>query len=267
MRRSPHRLIAAGLALMAAGVHAQASPPAAASWDVSAGLLHRHLVERADDGSRLVTESGPMLRLGLAGSLELAGGGGLRAEAGIAGGTLDYDGRSQGGASLTTETRHRDADLTLAWRPLAPASWGEAWVVLRAARELRDIRSTRAAGGLRETSTLVLPGVRWSRAFAGAGWNWTPSVELRTSVSHRVHVDYEGVFDNQDLHGGHRNEVALALTAWAPSSPWRWSVEWTRVRQRASDSDTVRRAGVAVGTVRQPRIAIDDLMLRATRAF
>lgn len=266
MRTGPAgRVIAAGLALFAAGAHAQASAPAA-SWDVSAGLLQRHLVERADDGSRLVTESGPLLRLAIGGALDFAGGGRLRAEARITGGTLDYE-APRGASTLTSDTRHRDMDFTLAWRPLAPAGWGEGWLVLRTARELRDIHGTATAGGLRETSTLVLPGVRWSREFAAAGWNWTPSLELRASLSHRLHVDYEGVFDNQDLHGGHRNEVALALAAGAPSSPWRWSLEWTHVRQQASDADTVHRGGVAVGAVHQPRIGIDDVMLRATRAF
>lgn len=258
---------AAALSLAAATAAAQPAAAIDPGWSAGAAVLHRHLVEKADDGSRLVTESGALLRLSLAREYQWAGGQALRAEAGVVAGTLDYDGRTQGGAPLATDTRHRDFDLTLAWRPLAPASWGEAWLVLRTARELRDIRSTASAGGLRETSTLVLPGVRWSRDFAAAGWNWTPSLELRTSVSHRLHVDYEGLFDNQDLHGGHRNEMALALTAWTPSSPWRWSLEWTRARQQASDTDAVRRAGVAVGTVHQPRIEIDDVMLRATRAF
>jgi hypothetical protein len=255
---------AAVLFWLAAGAQAQAP---AAQWEVSAGVLHRRLVERADDGARLVTESGPLLRLAASGQLALPSGGSLRAEAGVAGGELDYTGRTQGGAPLTTDSRHRELDATLAWRPWPAAAWGEAWLLLHALQQRRDIAGTAGVGGLRETSTLLLPGLRWSRDFDAAGWRWQPSVEVRASVWHQVDVDYHGVFDSQDLDGGHRNELALALRAWSPASPWRWSVEWTRSQQSPSHVDTVRRSGAAVGTVRQPRIEIDDVMLRATRAF
>ena len=253
------------LATGAAGAQALAAPDL--SWGESAGVQQRRLVERADDGSRLVEESGPLLRLGVDGTATLQGGGALRAGAELAGGTLDYDGRTQAGAPLATDSAHRDFALSLGWRPLAPASWGEAWLVLRALEQRRNIASTQGVTGLRETSTLVMPGLRWAGSVAAAGWHLRPSVELRASAWHRVHVDYRGLYDAQDLRGGHRGELSLALEASAPASPWSWSLAWTRARQSASGRGTLSRGGAAVGTVRQPRIEIDDVMLTVRRGF
>lgn len=253
------------LASGAAGAQALAAPDL--SWGLSAGVQHRRLVERADNGNRLVEESGPLLRLAIDGTLRLQGGGALQAGAELAGGNLDYEGRTQVGVPLTTDARHREFALNLGWRPWALAAWGEAWLVLRTLQQRRDIASTATVTGLRETSTLVMPGVRWNGNLDAAGWRLRPSVELRTSAWHRLHVDYRGLFDAQDLDGGHRNELSLGLEASAAGSPWNWSLEWTRARQAASERATLSRGGAPVGTVRQPRIEIDDVMLRVRRAF
>jgi len=42
-----------------------ASVTSGGGWECSAGAAHRRRVERTDGGSRLLTEKGPMLRLGL----------------------------------------------------------------------------------------------------------------------------------------------------------------------------------------------------------
>jgi hypothetical protein len=255
------------LALGTVAAWAQSPQPAGLAWGVSAGVQQRRLVERADDGRQLVEESGPMLRLGLDAGLPLVGGGALQASVGAASGTLDYDGRTQGGMLLRTDTGHRDLDITLAWRPLPAAAWGEAWLVLRTEQQRRQIASTTVARGLRETSLLVMPGLRWSHAFEAASWRWQPSLELRASVHHDLQVDFGGVFDGASLDGGTRREAALGLDVASPASPWAFGVAWTRARQSASPTQTLLRGGVPVGTVRQPRIEIDDVMLRARRAF
>lgn len=208
-----------------------------------------------------------MLRLALDGELPLAHGGALRAGMGLAGGELAYDGRTQGGTPLATESRHTDADLVFAWRPWAASRWGEGWLVLRALRQRRDIASTRAASGLVETSTLWLPGLRWSHGLDAAGWRWQPSAELRVSARHRLDVDFHGLYDDAGLRGGRRRELVLGLQVSARASPWRFGFAWTHANQSASDPATLRRGGVAVGSVRQPRIAIDDVELKAQRAF
>lgn len=267
-RRTIRAAAAALLAALAGTAVAQGQPPSSDfGWNASAGVLHRRLVERADDGSRLLEESGPMLRLALEGQVRLSGGGAVQAGIAVAGGELDYEGRTQAGLPLATDSRHRDIDFTLAWRPLPAARWGEGWLVLRALQHRRSIASTPTAGGLRETSSLLLPGVRWTHGFDAAGWRWRPSLELRASAHHRLEIDYGGVFDDSRIRGGRRWEAALGVEASAPDSPWRWGIAWTHVRQSASARQALYRAGVAAGTVRQPRIDIDDISLTLRRAF
>ena len=262
--RSSGRLLAA-LFSTAAGA-ACAQPASDPTWGVSAAVQHRTLQER-DAGRRLLEETGPMLRLALDAQWRLRGGGAFEASAAVAGGDLDYEGQNQAGTPLTTDSAHRDLSFALGWRPLPAASWGEGWLVLRALQQRRKIASTPTAGGLTETSTLVMPGLRWQHAFQSASWRWRPSVELRASAHHRLQIDYGGVFDDSDIRGGRRWEAALALDVSAPDSPWTFGLEWTHARQSASPRQTLNRGGAAVGTVRQPRIAIDDVGVRVRRAF
>ncbi len=208
-----------------------------------------------------------MLRLAVDAQLRLPNGGVLRGSAGAAGGRLDYDGQTQLGSPLRTETRHRDLDIALAWRPFRAQAWGEAWLVLRGLDQRRRIASTATASGLRETSRLLSMGARWAHAIDAAGWQWQPSIELRTSVRHRLEVDFGGVFDTADITGARRREAVLALDVSAPGSPWSGRIAWTRARQPASAEATLFRGGVPVGTVHQPRIEIDDLSLQVRRAF
>lgn len=256
------------LLALAAGA-AWAQPPSASDlqWGASAGVQHRRLVERDADGGRLVKETGPMLRLAFDAQWRLPNGGALRAGAAVAGGTLDYDGQTQAGTPLRTETDHRDLELGAAWRPLPPQAWGQAWVVAKLLEQRRLIASTPAARGLDETSRLLLAGVRWSHAFEAASWQWRPAVELRTSVRHRVEVDSGGFFDTMDLKGGRRNEAVLAVDASRAASPWSFGIAWTHARQSASPVQPLLRAGAPIGTVFQPRITIDDLSVQLRRAF
>lgn len=208
-----------------------------------------------------------MLRLAFDARWRLPNGAALRAEAAVAGGTLDYDGQTQAGTPLRTETDHRDLELGAAWRPLPPQAWGEGWVVLKVLEQRRRIASTPVARGLDETSRLLLAGVRWSHALAAASWQWRPSVELRTSLRHRIEVDSGGFFDTMDLRGGRRHEAVLALDASRPASPWSVGIAWTHARQSASPVQPLSRAGATIGTVFQPRIDIDDVSVRLRRAF
>ena len=258
---------AACLALGAGAACAQAPGAPRTNWGVSAEVLHRQLVERADTGTRLVEETGPLLRLTLDGRFELANGGALQAKGAAAAGTLDYEGRTQSGVPLATESRHRDFEAGLAWRPLPAAAWGEGWLVLRTLQQRRHIVSTATARGLKERSDLVMAGLRWSHAFDAAGWRWQPSLELSTSARHRLQVEFGGIFDDATMRGGRRHEAVLDLQVAAPSSPWSFGLAWSHSRQSASSAQTLSRNGAVVGSVRQPRIEIDDLSLRVRRAF
>ena len=258
---------AAWLALGAGAVCAQAPAEPARHWGVSAEVLNRRLVERTDTGVRLVEETGPLLRLSLDGRLDLAGGGALQGKAAAAAGTLDYEGRTQAGVPLATDSRHRDFEAGLAWRPLPAAAWGEGWLVLRALQQRRHIVSTATARGLTERSDLLMTGLRWSHAFDAAGWHWQPSLEISTSVRHQLQVEFGGIFDDATMRGGRRHEAVLDLQVSAPSSPWSFGLAWSHSRQSASSAQTLSRNGAAVGTVRHPRIDIDDVSLRVHRAF
>ena len=236
------------------------------TWGATAGVQQRRLVERADDGRRLVEESGPMLRVALEAQWPL-GAGAVRGFASVASGELDYDGQTQGGVPLRSQTGHRDLEAGLAWRPGPGGRWGEGWLLLHLLEQRRQIASTPVAGGLRETSRMTLTGVRWAHAFEAASWRWRPTAELRVALHHGLFVDFGGVFDAARLEGGRRWDAALALDASAPQSAWSWGLEWRHARQEASARQFVLRNGVPTGTVRQPRIEIDDLLLRVRRSF
>lgn len=255
---------------LAGWVAAAAAEPAPIAWEVSAGARHRTLTEWSDAGAKLLTEKGPMAQLQLGAQVVAPAWPALEFEAGVRGGRLDYDGQTQAGAPVSTTSRHTDLELGAHWRPFPAAAWGEAWLGLDWLQARRDIASSPIAGGLNEKSTLVLPGIRWrSAAFAvphtgnakfqlEAGW--------RVSARHRLEVDYLGVFDNSSLRGGRRNEVTLGLNV-STSDAWQWGVAWSRARQSASNSVALFRAGALVGSVRQPRVKIDDLSLSLTRRF
>jgi len=257
---------AACATLLALGA-AAACADTEATWIASAGITHRHLVERADSGRQLVKESGTLALGRLGAQMRLASGGALQVDAEAAGGQLDYEGQTQGGQPLASDTRDSDLALALSWRPLALAAWGEGWLGLRLQQQRRQILATSAAGGLVETSQLVLPGVRWSAAMSAAGWRWQPAAELRASVHHALDVDFGGVFDSTHLQGGRRREFVLGLRAGPLDSPWRFSAEWLRARQSGSPSQDVHRAGVSVGVVRQPQLEIGDFSVQVRREW
>lgn len=242
---------------------------ASLTWSVGADLSHRRLTEESPTGARLVKESGPMARLRLGAQQQLDSGAAWGGGFALAGGDLDYDGVTQAGVPLSTASRHRDVELSAFWQPWPAASWGQAALALRWLHQRRDIASSGSVSGLDEMSSLWMPGVRYSSPAwaAGAALRWQLEAEASISARHRLRVDYGGLFDGSALTGATRRELALRVHAFAAESPWRWTLEWTGSRQAASWPQALYRGGVAVGTVRQPRIAIDEVALRLTRSF
>lgn len=251
------------LAAACAPTLAQASG-AGPDWEFSAGAVHRRLVERTDGGSRLLTEKGPMLRLGLDRELRWSGGSALRIEAAALVGEMDYDGPTQ---RLKTQTDVRDLSLGVAWRPIAEGDWGAPWLVLQGLQQRRHIVSTPTAVGPHETSTLWMAGLRWTASFDAAGWRWRPAIEARISASHDLDVDLRGVYDSTSFEAGRRRDLRLAVDVSRPDSPWSLRAQWTGTRQSASDTYPLYRNGARVGTVRHPRIEIDEFGLELRRAF
>jgi hypothetical protein len=253
--------------LCALSVHAQNT---GVQWQAAAEIRQRTLTERSDDGRRLLTERGPMARIELRALADRPNWPTFLVRAALAQGRLDYQGQNQGGVPLATTTRHDELEAGLHWRPWSPSAWGEIWLGVDGLRQRRDIASTPLAGGLDETSTLVLPGLRWrSRAFSFAV---LPLLKLqleaqwRTSASHRLSVDYLGAFDASAFDSGRRNEAALRFMA-TSGNGWHWAVGLVRVRQSVSASAVLRSGGAPVGTVREPALRIDDASLSITREF
>jgi hypothetical protein len=245
-----------------------ATEPAERFW-ASAAVVHRSLEEQNATGARLLTERGPMLQLRLGARHPVGAGGVIAAELLGAGGALDYDGQTQGGAPLQTQSDHWDVGGRLLWRPVAAQSWGEPWLVLDAFRNRRNIAGTGPVSGLSETSSAVLAGLRWQSPphQVGSLWQVRLEVDALLSVRHRLDVDFQGLFDSTGLEGGRQRRTAVRLVGTTVHSPWDWTLEWSHLNQSVSPAAPLTRRSVVAGTVRQPRLTTDDVALRVTRRF
>jgi hypothetical protein len=259
--------LVAAAAACAATVHAQ---DADVHWQAGAEVRYRTLTEWTDNGARFLTERGPLARIDLSAALGRTDGPAMMVRGALAQGRLDYEGQNQGGMPIASTTRHSEWEAGLHWRPAAASAWGEIWLGADGLRQRRDIASTPVAGGLVETSTLVLPGLRWrSSGFsvrAIAALKFQLEVQWRTSARHRLSVDYLGAYDSSGFESGHRNEAALRLMA-SSANGWRWTLGFDRVRQAASANAVLRSGGASVGSVREPAIRIDDFSLSVAREF
>lgn len=237
------------------------------AWEWHATAVHRSLVERDASGIRLLKESGPLLglRVNARPTWELPGR--IDVTLALLQGRLDYAGRTQNGAPLATRTKHEEGELGLRWRPAQTFTWGEPAVSVDVTRLRRNIAATPSVGSLVETSVVWLPGVAWtSPAWSVAGTPLTVYARWRSSVDHRLSVDYGGVFDESTLAGGRRDDLTLRATA-SLGAGWSLSLEGQRVRQAPSATVLLYRAGALVGNVRQPRLTIDDVGLKLSREF
>lgn len=256
------------LVATASTAHAQSG---VLEWSASASVVQRKLVERTPSGSPLVTEEGPMGRLGLRVGSPLANGGALAGRLSLTGGDLDYDGQMQlTGTPLVSTTRHLESEADIAWRPLAPAAWGEGWLSLGWLDNRRSIRATAVTRPLYERSSALMAGAMWRSPAIGAlrGWDLVVEAEARGSLRHRVHVDFYGLLapNRLTLPGGDKTLFKLRLLAAAPTSPWEWAIEWSRLSQEVSGSVPARGFGLPL-TVSQPELTIRDVSLRLARRF
>jgi hypothetical protein len=244
------------------------APAAAGAWLLQATATHRTLIERDAAGARLLNESGALAGLRITAPVSWANAfGRIDATASVAHGRLDYDGRTQAGGPLDTASRHTEGEAGLRWRPMQAHAWGEPWLSIDGLWFRRDIAATGAAAGLRETSTMWLAGIGWAAPQVHvAEIPVSLQARWRTSIDHRLHIDYGGLFDESSLAGGRRNEFSVTAAAQV-TADWSLSLAWSRARQRTSNVAPIYRGGAAAGTVYQPRIAIDDVGLTLTRKF
>lgn len=258
-------------ALMLTGASAVMAQEAASTrWTLGAALANRRLQETAG-GSTLLTERGPVAQLQLTGTRERPGGAALGLRLSLAGGEIAYDGRtSLTQAPFTSTARHLEAAADLLWRPVAPASWGEAWLSAGLLSNRRTIAGSATVGGLDETSSALLLGGLWrSPAWRPAGgWTIRGEAEGRLSAWHRMDVDFNGLFDATHFTGARRRQLALRLHLAPADSPWTWTLEWARIAQPESARASVSKGGAATTfVVYQPSLWTQDLGLRVTRSF
>ena len=237
------------------------------AWQVDATAEHRTLVERDASGARLLKESGPLARLRIVARPSWAAARRLEFSASLAHARLDYEGRTQSGAALATVSRHDEIAAGVRWTPWSSPSWGEAAFTFDGLRWRRAIAGSAAISPLTETSTVWMPGLAWtSPDFSAGGARFNLRAAWRTSVDHRLHVDYSCVFDPSSLQGGRRSDIALGVRAsW--DGGWSVSLDASHVGQAASASVPLYRVGAVSGTVRQPHISIDDVGLTLSRSF
>lgn len=263
------RTCVAALGVLATAQAGAQSEPAEVTGAL--GLTYRKLVEQAPSGATLLSERGPMAMAQLQALRPLAQGGAYGMRVQLMGGDLDYDGQTQSGVPLVTSTGHTELAADLMWRPAAPSAWGEGWLTFGLLANRRVIHSTPIAGGLDEVSTAALLGARWrSNGFTPVP-NWVVHVEAeaRTSVWHRLDVDFHGLLDKTHFDGARKRMLTLRLLAAPAQSPWEWGLEWSGLWQPSSKAVGVSRGGVPlVGTtVRQPELSTRDVTLRVGRSF
>jgi hypothetical protein len=262
------RFAGAWFAAMAGSFGIAQAQVAPIPYEVSLGVTHRTLTERAAGGTTLLTERGWLPQLRGAMGRSLPGGGALSAALALSGGDIDYHGQTQAGAGLATTTRQTELAADLMWRPFGPGRWGQAWLGGQLLANRRAIESTPTAGGLDETSRALLVGARWaSPSFAAADWQTHLEADARVSIWHRLDVDYRGLLDASSFEGARKHQLALRVVGASQASPWAWEIEAARLTQPASDAVPVYRAGAVFGTVRQPALTIEDVTLRVSRRF
>lgn len=272
--RGPWRCRTVAIAWAAALVGAAAAEERPAQWSLSLGLSSSQLEHRefADDGARLLVESGLLPGM-LATAGRRSGRWQLSAGLEVAGGAVDHQGRTQSGAALATRT---DRALRV--------------VRVGVMRELDD------AG--RQALGIGLSHHRWARRIRGRGGvvgldeqhsHWTASVDARLGLARapgarvdldlrvgrtfgtELAVDFGGHFDRATLAPADRWHARLSLpvgVAVGPRSMLLVEPGIERWRFGRSDDEPLRRDGQAVGVVRQPRseaLSVDlRLMWRQT---
>jgi hypothetical protein len=255
--------VAAALCAAAAGV--QAAGPA---FDVEAGVAERTLREWTSGGARLLREHGPVAQLRGTALFSPADRPVYALHLRLAQGRLNYDGQTQSGAPLRTHSDHTEVEAGAGWMPWSASAWGQLELGVDQLRFRRDIASTPLAQGLVETSSITFAGLTWRSPEWGATgpFRWHLEAGARTSLHHRLDVDFGGLFDASRLHGGERDELKLRAAA-SLRDGWTAALTWQHARQHASGTTILTRGGALAGSVQQPRLGIDDFLLTIGKSF
>jgi len=210
-------------------------------------------------GDRLVREHGALY--GLAGGVRSSRDAlMLEAELSWFGNDVRYDGQTQAGASLRTRTDERILDGLgrIGWRfrrqeRLQYQLFGG----LGYRRWDRDIQSTPAADGVRETYTW------WYALLGGRGLyhvdrhtTWLAEAQLLRPLDPRLEVEFKGGPDDARLDLGSEPGLRLSL-AWRHEAAAGWRLEimpfYTAWDIGRSEDQALKQNGVVIGRVFEPR--------------
>lgn len=182
------------------------------------------------------------------------------------GGDVDYDGQTQSGIPITTQTNAQFSSISFRAERRERTTTGRAYgtyVGLGYTRWVRDIESTRTAGGtfvqgLLETYTwwTAEVGARVALYQAGSA-TWQLDARFLYTLYPSVEVDSHGLFDRVTLEPEGRPGFRVAL-------PWEYGAKGQATRFIAepwieyfefgeSDPETITTGGVPVGTALEPR--------------
>lgn len=136
-------------------------------------LSPRYMIwEEFENGEKLLEEEGPIFAAGIRGEISF-----LKAGLDIYGGSVEYDGQTQGGDPVKTDSRYTGSSFYFGvFKSFGDRPAVELDLLYRAELWLRDIRSTSKAIGYKELwfYDLIAPGVKleWDPVYAFARYGF-----------------------------------------------------------------------------------------------
>ena len=225
------------------------------SWSIEVRTLYRNVEEIGRSGSTLLEESGLEPALELAGAWPAAGGS-VTGRVLLSRYALDYEGQSQAGLPVDSETDYRGLRAAVGYAHPLTETW-RIRLELEAERLERDIAGVENIAGLNEEmrSTRLLAGVE--KAFVAMDRTLTLDLAALWGLSGTQDVSSPGVIDEVELPEG--RSWGIRGAARIPLNPERAGrLSWVlvpRFEYLHSDRSEERlwtQDGVIRGTVAQP---------------
>lgn len=176
------------------------------------------------------------------------------------GGTIDYSGETQAGTPVQTSTSEKLTDLSLQLGKdvaFSDSALIKLYGGIGHRQWRRDIHSAATVAGLLEN-------YRWSYAFLGVlaplaqkdSFALALDVRLTHTINPIIHVDFGGVYDSSKLSLGEKSGFRISLPATLPQTnglQFRIEPFWEEWRFGRSNTESITRNGIGIGTVFEPR--------------
>ncbi|HKJ76001.1 MAG TPA: hypothetical protein VKA64_02250 [Gammaproteobacteria bacterium] len=268
----PHRLGRWFLLAVAGGLYLGTAVPAIADtsrYAVSAGVERFLWREYDTSGDKLLEEEGPRFFIGMDGERTMPSNWtyGFRARA--YSGEVDYDGQTQAGSTLETDTDYEGIELALDFSHPLAAEGGSSPASLRFGLGVdwwdRTIEDTATASGY--TERYRIPYLDFGLTYR---WNETVGFYAEGGVKHpfstKESIDDLGNYDDVDLEPEGDFSPYLGIGYRFPA---RWDIElsYETYRFDRSDDEPLKQNGVQVGTVTQPESKQDTIALNVRYWF